>query len=376
MGQACSTLYNKPMSSARKIIHCDCDCFYASIEMRDNPELRGKPVAVGGSPERRGVVATCNYEARKFGIHSAMASSTARARCSQLIIIKPDMEKYRVASGKIHEIFREFTEIIEPLSLDEAYLDVTHCEEFQGSATLIAEAIREKVREAVGITISAGIAPNKFLAKIASDWNKPDGQFVVKPENVESFVSALPVKKLHGVGKVTAAKMKRLGIDTCGDIRQLSNEQLEKYFGSFGERLKQLSQGIDERPVQTERVRKSVSVENTYAKDLPDLDACLAQLSELEQQLNKRMQNIKGAYRVQKQFIKIKFHDFVQTTVEMLSDTRDSENYRELCKDGFERGNKPVRLLGLGVRVLPLEDDNGADGKQTPKSEQLTFALD
>ncbi len=342
--------------------------------MRDNPELRGKPIAVGGSPERRGVVATCNYEARRFGIHSAMASSTARTRCPQLIIIKPDMEKYRVASGKIHEIFREFTAIIEPLSLDEAYLDVTRCEQFQGSATLIAEAIRKKVRSAVGITISAGIAPNKFLAKIASNWNKPDGQFVVKPENIESFVSTLPVKALHGVGKVTAAKMKRLGVETCGDLRRLSNEQLEEYFGSFGEWLKQLSQGVDERPVQTERIRKSVSVENTYARDLPDLAACLAQLSELEQQLNKRMQNIKGTYRVQKQFIKIKFHDFIQTTVEMLSDTRDSENYRELCKDGFERGNKPVRLLGLGVRVLPLEDDSGEE--DVSKSEQLAFALD
>lgn len=375
MGQARHARYNTPMSTPRKIIHCDCDCFYASIEMRDNPELRGKPVAVGGSPERRGVVATCNYEARQFGIHSAMASATARQRCPHLIIIKPDMEKYRTASTQIHEVFNQFTSIIEPLSLDEAYLDVTDCEEFNGSATLIAEAIRDQVRDTIGITISAGIAPNKFLAKVASDWNKPDGQFVITPAEVESFVATLPVKKLHGVGKVTAAKMKRLNIETCGDIRQLDTEQLEKYFGSFGNRLKQLSLGIDDRAVQTQRIRKSVSVENTYAKDLPNLEACLAELPGLEQQLEKRMEKIRGSYRVHKQFIKVKFHDFVQTTVEMLSDTRDSENYQNLCKDGFERGNKPVRLLGLGVRVSPLAEE-AEDQESPPKTEQLTFTLD
>lgn len=375
MGQARHARYNTPMSTPRKIIHCDCDCFYASIEMRDNPELRGKPVAVGGSPERRGVVATCNYEARQFGIHSAMASATARQRCPHLIIIKPDMEKYRKASTQIHEVFNQFTSIIEPLSLDEAYLDVTDCEEFNGSATLIAEAIRDQVRDTIGITISAGIAPNKFLAKVASDWNKPDGQFVITPAEVESFVATLPVKKLHGVGKVTAAKMKRLNIETCGDIRQLDTEQLEKYFGSFGNRLKQLSLGIDDRAVQTQRIRKSVSVENTYAKDLPNLEACLAELPGLEQQLEKRMEKIRGSYRVHKQFIKVKFHDFVQTTVEMLSDTRNSENYQNLCKDGFERGNKPVRLLGLGVRVSPLAEES-EDQESPPKTEQLTFTLD
>ena len=219
------------MSSAKKIVHCDCDCFYASIEIRDNPELAGKPVAVGGSPEKRGVVATCNYEARKFGIHSAMASATARKRCPQLIIIKPDMEKYRAASQQIHQVFQTYTRLIEPLSLDEAYLDVSDCEQFAGSATRIAQAIRNEVKEKIGITISAGIAPNKFLAKIASDWNKPDGQYVVKPEEVEKFVAQLPVKKLHGVGKVTAARMHRLGIETCSDIRKLDNEALTKHFG-------------------------------------------------------------------------------------------------------------------------------------------------
>ncbi len=337
--------------------------------MRDNPQLLCKPVAVGGSPQRRGVVATCNYEARKFGIHSAMASATARKRCPQLIIIRPDMEKYRLASQQIHEIFARYTEIIEPLSLDEAYLDVSDCDAFQGSATRIASAIRDEVREKVGITISAGIAPNKFLAKVASDWNKPDGQFAVLPEEVDAFVSALPVKKLHGVGKVTAKKMQRLGIVTCSDLRTLSEDELVKHFGSFGERLRNLSAGIDERPVQTQRIRKSVSVENTYAEDLLDLQSCLGQLPSLEQQLQRRLDKVKNDYRIQKQFVKIKFHDFMQTTVEMISQSIEPENFYKLCTDGFARGNKPVRLLGLGVKVLPASET----AAEIAEDEQLTF---
>ncbi len=356
------------MGKARKIIHCDCDCFYASIEMRDNPALVGKPLAVGGSPRRRGVVATCNYEARKFGIHSAMASATARQRCPELIIIRPDMEKYRLASQQIHEIFQRYTTLIEPLSLDEAYLDVSECEAFEGSATRIAEAIRTDVRDRIEITISAGIAPNKFLAKVASDWNKPDGQFVIRPQQVLDFVATLPVKKLHGVGKVTAEKMQRLGIHTCGDLRALSPEHLQKYFGSFGPRLHELSQGIDERPVKTERTRKSVSVENTYAEDLPDVQSCLSELPNLFAQLQTRLQRHAERYQISKQFVKIKFKDFVTTTVEMVSEELNCSNYTALCQQGFERGNKPVRLLGLGVRVVPRESEPSAS---LSKEEQL-----
>jgi DNA polymerase-4 len=342
------------METPRKIIHCDCDCFYASVEMRDNPELRGKPLAVGGSPRRRGVIATCNYEARQFGIHSAMASATARKRCPQLIIVKPDMEKYRRVSQQIHEIFQRFTDIIEPLSLDEAYLDVSNCTLHDGSATRIAEAMRREVREELGITISAGVAPNKFLAKIASDWNKPDGLFVILPDAVQAFVTALPVRKLHGVGKVTATRMKKLGIETCGDLQALEEAVLQQHFGSFGDRLSQLSHGIDPRPVQTDRIRKSVSVENTYAEDLPDADACLSELPALHAQLQKRLRNLERRYRIDKQFVKIKFNDFVQTTVETLSDDLDMAAYVDLLRQGFTRGNKPVRLLGLGVRVSPV----------------------
>jgi len=340
--------------------------------MRDNPELANLPIAVGGSPNRRGVVATCNYAARRFGIHSAMASAMARKLCPDLIIIRPDMEKYRKASELIHQVFENYTELIEPLSLDEAFLDVSDCNQFDGSATRIAEAIRKEVKSKVGITISAGIAPNKFLAKIASDWEKPDGQFVIRPEQVSAFVATLPVKKLHGVGKVTAAKMKRLGLECCEDLRQLGEEELLEHFGSFGERLYNLSQGIDNRPVQTDRIRKSLSVENTFAEDLPSLESCLNALPELEQQLLKRMQKLKDSYQIQKQFIKIKFHDFVGTTVEMISSTTDADNYRALCEQGFARGNKPVRLLGMGVRLIPLTENSSIEKGR----DQLSLGLE
>jgi len=340
----------------RKIIHCDCDCFYASIEMRDNPALRGKPIAVGGSPERRGVVATCNYEAREFGIHSAMASATARRLCPDLIIIRTDMDKYRLASSQIHEIFQRYTDLIEPLSLDEAFLDVSDCDEFRGSATRIAEAIRNEVREVVGITISAGIAPNKFLAKIASDWNKPDGQFAVLPNDVDDFVAKLAVKKLHGVGKVTAAKMHRLNLRTCKDLQNFGADALTEHFGSFGERLFELSRGIDNRPVSTDRIRKSVSVENTFDTDLPDLDSSLEAMLGLLPKLELRLKRLDNHYAIKKQFVKLKFHDFVTTTVEMLSEDTNPENYHTLCEQGFARGERAVRLIGVGVRVEPLEN--------------------
>jgi len=357
---------NRPRQ--RKIIHCDCDCFYASIEMRDNPALRGKPIAVGGSPERRGVVATCNYEAREFGIHSAMASATARRLCPDLIIIRTDMDKYRLASSQIHEIFQRYTNLIEPLSLDEAFLDVSDCDEFRGSATRIAEAIRNEVREVVGITISAGIAPNKFLAKIASDWNKPDGQFSVLPSEIDDFVAKLAVKKLHGVGKVTAAKMHRLNLRTCKDLQSFGAEALTEHFGSFGERLFELSRGIDNRPVSIDRIRKSVSVENTFDTDLPDLDSSLEAMLGLLPKLELRLQRLDNHYLIKKQFVKLKFHDFVTTTVEMLSEDTNPENYRNLCEQGFARGERAVRLIGLGVRVDPLENS-----AETASGDQLSL---
>ena len=221
----------------RKIIHIDCDCFYAAIEMRDDPRLAGRAVAVGGAAERRGVIATCNYEARAFGVRSAMPTRNALRLCPDLLILKPRMDAYREASRQIHAILRDYSELIEPLSLDEAYLEVTDSLHFAGSATRIAEDIRRRVAADVGITVSAGVAPNKFLAKIASDWNKPDGLFVIRPEQVEGFVATLPVARLHGVGKVTAERLKRLGIEHCSQLREWDRLALVREFGSFGERL-------------------------------------------------------------------------------------------------------------------------------------------
>ncbi len=338
---------------SRKIIHCDCDCFYAAIETRDDPTLVGKPLAVGGRPDKRGVVATCNYEARKFGIHSAMPMATALRHCPQLLIIHPRMEQYREASKAVQQIFQEFTPLIEPLSLDEAFLDVTESTKFQGSATLIAQEIRRRVREDVGITISAGIAPNKFIAKVASDWNKPDGQFVVKPEQVDEFVRLLAVKKIFGVGKVTAKRMHALGIQTCGDLRELSIQELSEHFGSFGERLYRLCRGIDERPVNTERIRKSLSVENTYDNDLQDVEACLAKLPALHKQLLTRLGKVETDYYISKKYFKLKFDNFVSTTIETMSNDTELAGYLTLCQEAFTRGNRPVRLVGMGVKLEP-----------------------
>ncbi len=339
---------------ARKIIHVDCDCFYAAIEMRDDPSLASRPIAVGGLAERRGVIATCNYEARAYGVRSAMASAHALKLCPDLLILRPRMDAYKEASREIHEIFRTYTDLIEPLSLDEAFLDVSACEHFSGSATRIAEDIRRRVWKQLQITVSAGVAPNKFLAKIASDWKKPDGLFVITPAEVDDFVQALPVNKLHGVGRVTAERLKRLGIGTCKDLRNWNRLELVRQFGSFGERLWRLAQGIDERPVQAESRRQSVSVEHTYERDLPDLQACLQQLPELLEQLTRRMARLDGSYRPGKPFVKLKFHDFTQTTLEQAGAGLDLEDYGDLLASAFARGQRPVRLIGVGVRLVDL----------------------
>ncbi|MGA8134261.1 MAG: DNA polymerase IV [Pseudomonas gingeri] len=338
----------------RKIIHVDCDCFYAAIEMRDNPSLAGKPMAVGGSADRRGVIATCNYEARAFGVRSAMSSRHALSLCPDLVIVKPRMDAYKDASKDIQAIFRDYTDLIEPLSLDEAYLDVSDSPHFAGSATRIAQDIRRRVSKQLHITVSAGVAPNKFLAKIASDWKKPNGLFVITPDQVEDFVAGLPVNKLHGVGKVTADKLGRLGITDCLQLREWGKLALVREFGSFGERLWGLARGIDERLVHNDSRRQSVSVENTYDADLPDLASCLEKLPELMETLAGRIARLDSSYRPGKPFVKVKFHDFTQTTLEQAGAGRDLEGYRQLLSQAFARGDRPVRLLGIGVRLQDL----------------------
>ncbi len=342
----------------RKIIHIDCDCFYAALEMRDDPRLRGKPLAVGGAPDKRGVVATCNYEARAFGIRSAMAMRTALRLCPELTVVRPRFDVYRAVSKQIQTIFRDYTDLIEPLSLDEAYLDVSHSPHFSGSATLIAEEIRQRVAQELNITVSAGVAPNKFLAKIASDWRKPDGLFVIVPGRVDVFVAALPVSKLHGVGKATGAKLAGMGIVTCADLREKNQLELVREFGSFGERLWKLAHGIDERPVEADRRRQSVSVEQTYERDLPDLTACLQALPPLLDKLETRIQRLDASYRPDKPFVKLKFHDFTQTTLEQAGAERSVNSYRQLLTQAFARGNRPVRLIGVGARLLDLREDH------------------
>ncbi len=335
----------------RKIIHCDCDCFFAAIEIRDDPALAGLPVAVGGDPGKRGVIATCNYEARKYGIHSAMASATAKRHCPDLIIIPPSKNKYGEVSRQMHLIFRDYTTLIEPLSLDEAFLDVSKSKQFRGSATLIAAEIRKRVKQELKITLSAGIAPNKFLAKVASDWNKPDGQYVITPDDVDDFVKQLPVRKIFGVGKVSANKMHNLGIETCHDLQDYSQAQLVELFGSFGEKLYSLCRGVDQRPVVTDHPRKSISVELTYNNDLPGINHCFAELPSLISKLEQRIQNSKRQVNIGKLFVKLKFNDFITTTVEQIGQELDMNIFKDLCQTGFERGNKPVRLLGVGVRI-------------------------
>ena len=342
----------------RKIIHVDFDAFFASIEIRDNPKLSNRPIAVGGSPERRGVIATCNYEARQYGIRSAMPSAHAMRLCPELKIIPPRFQIYKEASAEARKVFQQYTDLIEPLSLDEAYLDVSESTCCRGSATLMAQEIRQKIAEKLQVTASAGVAPNKFLAKIASDWKKPDGLFVITPDEVDSFVFTLPVKKIHGVGKVTASKLDQKNISTCGQLRQYSKPELHCWFGSFGDRLWLLARGQDDRPVQTDRRRKSQSVEHTYESDLEDLEAVIAKVPELLTDLEQRYQKIEKEYAVVKRFVKVKFSDFTQTTLEESISKGTSSarsHFTELMERAWGRGKRPVRLLGLGLRLEDLQ---------------------
>lgn len=341
----------------RKIIHCDCDCFYASVEMRDDPRLRELPLAIGGQADQRGVVATCNYAARKFGVRSAMPTSQALKRCPDLVIMRPNMEKYRAASRQILAIYRDYTDLVEPLSLDEAYLDVSNTDRLQGSATRIAQEIRQRIAADVGITVSAGVAPNKFLAKIASDWNKPDGLYVILPEQVEQFVIKLEVARLFGVGKVTANKLHQLGVHTCEDLLTWSLPDLLQQFGKLGGSLFSLCRGIDERAVVPSHERKSVSIEETYTHDLIDFQHCIAELPVLYASLEKQVERTGTANLIHKLNIKIRFNDFKQTTVECRANQLDQQVFADLLQIGYQRRQLPVRLIGLGIGLSEKKTD-------------------
>ena len=343
----------------RKIIHIDMDAFFASVEQLDNPELRGKPVAVGGSGARS-VVAAASYEARRFGVRSAMSSVIAQRLCPDLIFVNHNFARYSEISSQIFKIFHEYTDLVENLSLDEGFLDVTTDKKNIGSATVIAEKIRSEIKSVTGLTASAGVSYNKFLAKIASDINKPNGLFVIKPEDAQPFIDTLAVESFYGIGKVTALKMHRLGIHTGFDLKQWNMEALVRNFGKAGEFFYNMARGIDNRNVEPDHERKSVGTELTYAKDLTTQFEIIAELYKLEKELMERLQHADTTGRTVT--LKIKFADFRQITR-----SRTVQNYikdfnalhREVTKirKSLNLENVKIRLMGVTVSNLITEDN-------------------
>lgn len=315
------------------------------------------PLGIGGPPNTRSVLCTASYEARKFGVRSAMPSSQAVRLCPSLILIPPNFPLYKKESQAVREIFVRYTQLVEPLSLDEAYLDVTGSEHLGGSATLIAKEIRAAIEKELGLTASAGVAPNKFLAKVASDWNKPNGQFVVSPGDVAGFVRQLKVEKIFGVGKVTAKKMHEHGLYTCGDIQKKSVLELSQWFGHRrAAELSELARGMDHRPVEPFSERKSLTVEETYNADLKTLPDCLAQVPSLYDDWEQRIKRSGEALRIRGLVVKIKFYDFKTTTHEMsFKGWPTPQDFKILLEKAWNRRSEPVRLIGLGVRLGAME---------------------
>jgi DNA polymerase IV len=335
------------------ILHVDMDAYYASVEQRDDPTLIGKPVVVGGTAEGRGVVAACSYEARKFGIHSAMSAHRAKLLCPDAIFIRPRIDHYAAVSQQLRQIFEEFTPLIEPLSLDEAFLDVTNCETLLGSASKIGLEIKSLIQQKLHLTASVGVAPNKFIAKIASDIEKPNGFVVVLPEQVQWFLDPLPVGRIWGVGKVTAQLFRRFAISTIGQLRQLSQDSLRELFGSSGEHYWRLSHGIDDRPVVPDREAKSISNETTFAEDIVDYANLKAWLVTLVEQVSRRLRAHNRMGRTVE--LKIRFSDFksLTRTLTLGSPTNITS---ELLEAGLEllcnrlpKTQLPIRLIGFGV---------------------------
>lgn len=358
----------------RKIIHVDMDAFYASVEQRDHPEYRGKPVVVGGSPQGRGVVAAASYEARKFGIRSAMPASRAVQLCPNAVFLKPRFETYKEVSNQIREIFFEYTDLVEPLSLDEAYLDVTVNHKNNPSATLIAREIKKRIHSVTGLTASAGVAGNKFLAKIASDLDKPDGLSIITPVESESFIEQLPIGNFYGVGKATQQKMEKLGIRTGKDLKEWEEMDLVKQFGKSGHHYFRIARGIDHRSVKPDRIRKSIGKERTFSEDISDLEWIHDFLEELAEKISLAMQKLDASGKTIT--LKVRYRNF-ETVTRSSTLHHYTHNAKELAATAktlladTEAGIREVRLLGISVSSLNLTD-GGSFGEQLELPFRIT----
>jgi DNA polymerase-4 len=355
----------------RKIIHIDMDAFYASVEQRNDPGLRGRPVIVGGDPKGRGVVASCSYEARRYGVHSAMASSLAKRLCPGAVFINGDFDEYIAVSGQIREIFFEYTDLVEPLSLDEAYLDVTENKIAEASATVIAREIKRKIFERIGLTASAGVSFNKFLAKVASDFRKPDGITVVTPETAAGFIDALPIGKFYGIGRVTEKRMNELGIKTGADLKKISREDLARLFGKAGGYYYDIAHGLDDRPVEPYYVRKSIGKETTLEHDTDDWKFMISILKSLSGQVAACLDGLRSKGKTVT--LKIKYEDFTAVTRSIT--TGDYTNDPDIILmhavnllHKTEAGERKVRLLGISL--------SGLDTTELEcKEQQLVFSF-
>jgi len=352
----------------RRILHIDMDAFYASVEQRDNPSLRGQPLAVGGRPDQRGVVAAASYEARAFGVFSAMPMATAVRLCPALVIVPPDFTRYKAASNAVFTIFREVTPLVEPLSLDEAYLDVTENAWGEMLGTAVAKRLKARIRAETGLTASAGVAPNKFLAKIASGWKKPDGLTVISPDRVEGFLQQLPVDALWGVGPVTAKKLRARGIERLVDVRTADLPLLRDAVGSLADWLRQLANGVDERPVEPDREVKSSGSENTYPEDLTDIDVVRTEIAEMAAHAIAWLARRQLLARTVT--IKVRYDDFTTITRSHTAPpTRDEQELTARAValvDKTEAGRRPVRLLGVSVHNFSGEDEGAVDPTRLP----------
>lgn len=353
----------------RKILHIDMDAFYASVEQREDPALRGKPVAVGGA--KRGVVMAASYEARAFGVRSAMPSGTARRLCPDLIFVKPRFDLYTTASRQIREIFRSYTDLVEPVSIDEAYLDVTEPLKGPASATLAARAIKEEIFSATGLTASAGVSFNKFLAKTASGMNKPDGLTVIRPEEAAAILEALPIERFHGIGPATTKRMKGIGIDTGADLRARTEEELTAHFGKAGRYFYRMAHALDDRPVRVDRIRKSLGAERTFERDISDVAEMLERLKKIADEVSRRLQ--KAGIGGRTVTLKVKYGDFTISSRSrtMRYDLHGAEDLYEIGKELLcipVPPPRPVRLLGLTLSNLREPGDEGF-------AEQMRFVM-